>query len=122
MKWFSVLLLALCACSDPSLSAPDDMDDIQMVDGGVEDAPLDTNTQPLPVASCVLIPNGTPCAIGNWIGTCTNDLCCWSCIANAPTGGACPFADQNGELIGGQCVTGRCFTAWELELQPTTCQ
>ena len=47
---------------------------------------------------------------------------CWSCVADAPNGGACPFDMGDGTIGQGQCVTGRCFLDWAHDLQHELCQ
>lgn len=72
--------------------------------------------------SCAALPDGSACDIDGWTGHCISGLCCWSCVTEAPTGGSCPFMADSGSTVPGQCVTGRCFTNWETELQPLFCR
>ena len=79
--------------------------------------------KPKPALSCAASPDETPCTLNaSWEGACRGGLCCWSCIDEAPSGGACPFETPDGALVNGQCVTGRCFQSWDNELQPWVCR
>ena len=82
------------------------------VDGPVDDPP-DGGSPPeeTPVESCAAVADGKGCVFGDgWIGSCRQQLCCWSCVAQAPGGGQCPYLDnESATITTGVCQTGRCW-------------
>ena len=91
----------------------------ELGDGGTSDIPFVLSP---PVQSCNGVDDGTICELDQWKGQCVSGLCCWSCVANSPTEGDCPFMRDAGNIDNGQCVTGRCFVDWDNDLQSTTCR